>query len=184
LVTVAGLIGSGVLMVALFVALSPALWNDPAARFVNLLEERARLLDIQVSIAGGALNFPQRIEAILLQPTIRPVMYYELDSWSTVEPILAEMARYEASFARGYPTGIVGGVILLVAGVGLVVALLRGARYAGLLLWFGLTALTLLVNPLAWQRYYLPLIPVIAALAGLGIARLLHFRKDEQDENR
>ncbi len=176
--------GSGVLMVVLFVALSPALWNDPAARFVNLLEERARLLDIQVSIAGGALNFPQRIEAILLQPTIRPVMYYELDSWSTVEPILAEMARYEASVVRGYPTGIIGAVILLVAGVGLVVALRRGARYAGLLLWLGLTAITLLVNPLAWQRYYLPLIPVIAVLAGLGIARLLHDRRDEQDENR
>ncbi|MBN8636725.1 MAG: glycosyltransferase family 39 protein [Anaerolineae bacterium] len=171
--TVIALVVSGVLMAALFVALSPALWNDPAARGVNLLEERARLLDIQVSIAGGALSFTDRIEAILLQPTVRPVMYYELASWSEIEPIQAEVVRYETSFWRGYPNGTLGVLILVLVGVGVVVALARAGRSAGLLWWFGLTLITLLVNPLAWQRYYLPLIPVLAALAGLGGATLI-----------
>jgi hypothetical protein len=174
--TVIALVVSGGLMVALFVALSPALWNDPAARGVNLLEERARLLDIQVSIAGGALSFTDRIEAILLQPTVRPVMYYELASWSEIEPIQAEVVRYETSFWRGYPNGTLGVLILVLVGVGVVVALARAGRSAGLLWWFGLTLITLLVNPLAWQRYYLPLIPVLAALAGLGGAALIRAR--------
>ncbi len=174
--TAAALVVSGVLMVALFVALSPALWNDPAARGVNLLEERARLLDIQVSIAGGALSFTDRIEAILLQPTVQPVMYYELASWSEIEPIQAEVVRYETSFWHGYPNGTLGVLILVLVGVGVVVALARAGRSAGLLWWFGLTLITLLVNPLAWQRYYLPLIPVLAALAGLGGAALIRGR--------
>lgn len=169
--TVSGVIASGGLMLALFLALSPALWNDPPARAVNLLEERARLLDIQVAIDPIApMTFVQRVEAILLQPAVNPVMYYELASWD-VEPIRAEIAAYGAWY--GYPGGIVGAAIMALAGVGLLMALRRWRDYAGLLVWFALTALSLLVNPLPWQRYYLPLIPVIAALTGVGANGLI-----------
>ncbi len=172
MVTIGALIVSGLLMVGAFIALSPALWNDPPARVVNLLEERTRLLDIQVSIDPLApLTLLQRLEAIVLQPTITPVMYYELGSWTEAEPIRVEIERY--GLWHGYPDGVFGVLIMLAAGAGIVVAGWRWWRYAGLLMWLGLTVISLLVNPLPWQRYYLPLIPVAALLAGLGIQGIL-----------
>jgi hypothetical protein len=39
----------------------------------------------------------------------------------------------------------------------------------GVLGWAGITILSLLVNPLPWQRYYLALYPVAALLAGVGL---------------
>lgn len=174
----AALTCAGMATLALFVALSPALWNDPPARVGNLLEERARLLDIQVSIDPLApLSFGDRIAAILLQPVIRPAMYYELATWADVDAINAESAAYSASAWYGHPNGVIGVAIMALAGVGLVAALREGRRFGGLLLWLGVTALMLLVNPLPWQRYYLPLIPVIAALAGLAAAQLVSPRR-------
>jgi hypothetical protein len=38
----------------------------------------------------------------------------------------------------------------------------------GILLWLVMTALALMTNPLPWQRYYVPLIPVVTLYAALG----------------
>ena len=45
----------------------------------------------------------------------------------------------------------------------------------GLLFWLGITILSLLVNPLPWQRYYLPLIPIVTLLAGFALAAILDY---------
>jgi hypothetical protein len=37
-----------------------------------------------------------------------------------------------------------------------------------LLAWLVLSALAALTNPLSWQRYFLPVLPVAILLAGLG----------------
>jgi general stress protein CsbA len=50
---------------------------------------------------------------------------------------------------------------------------LRAVLAGGLLLWAAVAALSLLANPLPWQRYYLVWIPVLALAAGYLVAAVV-----------
>jgi 4-amino-4-deoxy-L-arabinose transferase-like glycosyltransferase len=172
--TAGAIVLSGVLMVGLFFALSPALWDNPAARFSDLLQVRATLLDIQVSGAPTTMEF--RVGALLAMPYLAPPQYFEVPQYGTWEPIPTEIARYQASGLAGIPfDGVLGGIVMGLMLVGMGVALWPKVRpftdwatAAGLFVWWGITALSLLVNPLNWQRYYLSLIPPTALFAAVG----------------
>jgi hypothetical protein len=188
------LIISGVLIVALFVALSPALWNDPVARFGDLLTVRAELLDIQTTADPLApTTLQQRIEGIITQPFLTPLAHFEVSSWETFAPITAEISTYMNSPLSGIQFGTWVGLaltILIVIGLAtLFIPRLRPNREwassLGLLVWLGVTIASLLANPLPWQRYYLPLIPIAALLAGIGLmgivrAFVVRYRHDAQ----
>ena len=172
------LIGCGLVVIALFVALSPALWNDPVARLGDLLAVRANLLDIQTQadpLAPTALN--ERIERIVTEPFLASLAHYEVASWASFAPVTAEIERYMASPLSGFQFGNVLGLILTaLAVVGLIVLFVPALRpytewasSLGLLAWLSVTIASLLANPLPWQRYYLPLIPVASLLAGIGL---------------
>jgi hypothetical protein len=45
----------------------------------------------------------------------------------------------------------------------------------GIIPWLLLTLGSLFANPLPWQRYYLPWLPVATILAGIGIVALVRF---------
>lgn len=173
LLTTAKLLLSGVAVIALFVALSPALWNDPIARFRDLLEQRAWLLDIQVTVDPLApTTITQRIEGIITQPFMTPPQHFEVASWGNYAAVVADVARYMASPFSGVQFGVLlGGALTLLTFAGVVVSLLellrRGWR-SGVLVWWLVAVASLLVNPLTWQRYFLPLIPVYTLLAGIG----------------
>jgi hypothetical protein len=167
----------------LFLALSPALWNDPPARLRDLLTERAALLDSQVVAAGGATPFPSRLNAILTQPFLQPVEIYEAGFWANSSAFMAEVRAYEGAAWAGLG-GILPGLIgsgLALVGLGLLLVRLRAPEVGqrvmawGMALWLLLTLATLLVNPLPWQRYYLPLLPITTLLAGWGGACLLRW---------
>ncbi len=177
--TTGRLIASTLLIVALFVALSPALWSNPVARLGDLLATRAQLLENQVSVEPNApLSFAQRVEAIVAQPFLTPLQHYEVAFWGAFPAITADVERYMASPLSGIQFGVVlGGALTLLAGVGVIVAL-RSLRaqpelYAGLLIWLLVIVASLLANPLDWQRYYLPLIPAATLLVLLGLRGLL-----------
>lgn len=165
---------TGVLIVGLFFALSPALWDDPPARFSDLLKVRATLLDIQVNGQPTGPEF--RVAALFAMPYLAPPQYFEVPQYGEWEPIPTEIARYEASGLAGIPfDNALGGVVLGLTLAGMVLALWPKGRpfadwatAAGLWAWWGVTALSLLVNPLNWQRYYLALIPPTAAFAVVG----------------
>lgn len=38
------------------------------------------------------------------------------------------------------------------------------------MIWLAVTLVSLMVNPLPWQRYYLPLFPIVTLLAVIGLA--------------
>ncbi len=164
---------------ALFVALSPALWSDPPARIVDMLQMRADLLDIQVQ--GTPTTMQQRLESIVTEPFTAPLQHFEVAFWGDFQPVADDIARYMASPFSGLQFGVIlGGGLTLLAGAGIVFSLRRGRR-VGVLIWFALTAASLMANPLPWQRYYLPLIPVMTLLAGIGLFGLARFvRKPEQ----
>jgi 4-amino-4-deoxy-L-arabinose transferase-like glycosyltransferase len=168
---------SAALAFGLWVMLSPALWNDPIVRIGDLLSERTRLLEIQVMVdAGAPMSAEERIAAIITQPFIAPMQQFEVAWWLESAAARAEVEAYAASALRGVEWGAVGGgALTLLAWGGAGLALVRGWRgrasgrgrlAVGLAAWAAIVALSLLVNPLPWQRYYLPLIPPLILLAG------------------
>lgn len=174
---------SGLAMLALVIALSPALWNDPIGRVSDL----SRMLQEQVNIVVSILapeaptTLSQRIEGIITQPFMTPVAYFEQASWAEAEPISQEIAVYSASPLSGLPVDpFIGILFTLLAGIGLVTLLwprLRLRPATGqtivVMIWLLVTILNLLINPLPWQRYYLPLIPIATLLAAVGAVRLI-----------
>ena len=180
--SIARLALSTVLVLALFVAFSPALWRNPLDRFQDLLTVRRDLIDIQANADPDApISLGERIEGFVMQPFIEKPAHFEVASWGEAQPIVDEIERFDASPLSGARFGVwLGLPLTLLAGGGL--ALLLWARLrvskthtSGLLLWLGITAASLLVNPLPWQRYYLPLIPIVTLLAGFALATLLGY---------
>ncbi|MBL8161350.1 MAG: glycosyltransferase family 39 protein [Anaerolineae bacterium] len=176
---------SSLAVVALFVALSPALWSNPPARLADLLAERGALLDSQVRVAGdAALTFDQRLLALVTQPYLTPPQFYEAAFWGGSALVQSEIIRYQQSPWSGVQSSIIGLLLTVCAGIGLLWRTRQchvptSSRYpVGLVaIWLALTAVVLLANPLPWQRYYLALIPPIALLSTLGIMRLVHWAR-------
>ncbi len=183
LLTTLKLIVSGLLIIALFIALSPALWNDPPARLIDMLQQRSQLLDIQVqSVPGAPMTFAQRVQEIALQPFMTPPQHFEVSFWANFKPVTDDVARYMSSPFSGLQFGLIlGGLLTMLAVIG-VIFTLRGDWRIGILAWVLVIVASSLANPLPWQRYYLPLYPLAALLVGIGIHGLigLFVRKPEQ----
>jgi hypothetical protein len=174
---VSSLLLSALAILALFIALSPALWSNPPARLADLLAERAALLDSQVRAAGdGVLTVDQRLRALVTQPYLTPPQFYEVAFWGGSARVQDEITRYQASPWSGVQSGVIG--VMLTACT--VVGLLGRTRWCCLptntrnpvglrVIWLALTAIMLLANPLPWQRYYLPLIPPVIVLSAVGV---------------
>jgi len=174
LITTGKLIVCGVLCLLFFIALSPALWDDPPARLLDSLEQREQLLNIQVSSDSDApMPLLERVREIIVQPFMTAPQQYEVAFWATFPAVTDDVARYMGSPFSGLQFGVIlGGVLTLLAGIGIVFCLHRDWR-AGVFAWLGLTIASLLANPLPWQRYYLGLIPLATLLAGIGLFGLL-----------
>lgn len=167
-----GLLGmSAGLAVAVFWALSPALWDAPLARFQDLLTTRNELLNIQISIDPLApTSLWARARALFQSPYLHPVMYFELNTWEATPIIQEQIHHYLQSALGGYALG--GGLGVLLTGLALYggTQLGRYPRYClSLLVWIGWTCLALMLNPLPWQRYYLPYLPIFALLSAMGL---------------
>ncbi len=181
---------SGVLALVLTVTLSPALWNDPVSRVRDLSQMLTEQVNIVVSILApnAPTTIPQRIEDIVTQPFMTPVAYFEQASWSEAAPITAEIATYEASPLRGLSVSpLIGIPLTLLAAVGLVAVLWPRIRpyeswsvSAVLLVWLLITVLNLLINPLPWQRYYLPEIPIMTILVAIGVMSIVKLIQQRQ----
>lgn len=171
----------------LFLVLSPALWNDPPARVRDLLTERAALLESQVIAAGGATSFLSRLTGMLTQPFLQPVEIYEAGFWANSSAFVGEVRAYTESVWLGLGGGLIGALFSAIAlvGMGLLLFRLRRGDSAawGILIWLLVTVVTLLLNPVPWQRYYLPLLPIVMLLAAWGGGWLItltrrYFRPD------
>lgn len=167
-------------VVAIFIALSPALWNEPLARFQDLINARAYLVEIQV--AGAPMSTVERVISLFFQPFMVPLAHFELAPWREYAVITAEIQRYMASPWSGLHFGsVLGAILTLLAVMGLAVIavprrrIISSGQAAGLLVWLLVTCAALLANPLPWQRYYLPLIPIAILLAGITVLALIRF---------
>ncbi|MBX3065627.1 MAG: glycosyltransferase family 39 protein [Anaerolineae bacterium] len=173
LTAIGGLFAAGIVMIAVFFAFDPAWWSLSPELPREILRLRSNLLRLQTDAFGGfaptAQGWWERISAGTSYVFAAP-QYYEVNvGWNLW--IADEIARYEAS-------GLIGLIVpaavwLLLALVGLIT--LRHDAAGWLLRGLGLAVLIalILVNPLPWQRYYLPLAPFAAIFSGAGISYLL-----------
>jgi 4-amino-4-deoxy-L-arabinose transferase-like glycosyltransferase len=176
---------AGIAALVTWFALNPGYWNRPFAALRTTIAARSKLLNDQV--AAGQLaytNMWQPIQAVITQPFLTPPQYYESDTWSGL--INDEIAAYKQSSIDGWDWGpIIGVALTLLAGIGLVVlcydALHRDKIAWAILIWTMFTIAASLVVPLAWQRYYLPLMLVAIVLAAEGLGRLLVRRAPEEN---
>lgn len=174
---------TGLVALSLLLAISPALWNDPFTRARDLGSEMTAQVNLVVDILPDApTTIQERIEGMLTEPFINPVQFFEQASWADAAPIQQEIQAYMASPLSGLQAGGLGGVVLMgLVVVGLYQLLwmlwraLQGTKThtsaSGSVLvgiWLAVTVVNLLLNPIPWQRYYLPLIPVYAVLIGMA----------------
>lgn len=166
---------------ALFLALNPAWWGDPVARAATVLQLRQELLAEQVARYGGHETPGERLAGFWRRVFVNPPQYFEVPGWQAA--LDAEIARHQASPWRGFSLGsvVAGAPALLLSAAGLWQLLRQpGPCRAVIGAWALFTpAAILLLTPLDWARYYLPLYPLVGLLAASGLvtcARALTMR--------
>ncbi len=172
------LFAAGVLTLLVFYVLNPVWWGDPISRVSTVLQLREDLLETQVAVFGGYADMGDQAAGFARQAFINNPQYYETAGWQ--QPLADQITTYEASPWGGISIGgsVVGGLILALLCMAGGWFLLRDSTISPETRWLiGLWALamvgtTLLLTPLEWQRYYLPVYPVIGLLAALGLTRI------------
>lgn len=173
-----GTVAAGIIALLTFYGLNPVWWGQNPALLASLIyQQRADLLRGQVAYYGGYPAFADQLGGFVNFTFVAQPQYYEDTRFA--EPLASAIARYEATPFAGIPLGgsVVGGVLLALLTVTGIAVLMRGwgdpvARWV--LLWWGMAVLvlTLLATPLAWQRYYLPIYPVVGLLAACALVWL------------
>jgi hypothetical protein len=173
------LILAGVVGLVVFLALNPAWWSNPLRVASRVLDYRRDLLDQQIAgakITGDYYDHEwQRLEKLADQALFARVQYYEVPYWKDF--VTDRIADYEESWLAGRSDNLIWtGVLLLSLSVGIATLVKRwreGSVWIGLV-WLGGTALALLVLvPLDWQRYYLPLFAPVSVVSGMGAGYII-----------
>ncbi len=163
-----------------FLLLNPAWWSAPLELPGLIIEMRAELLRFQVDLFGGYGSFGERVQGLFQYAFAAEHQYFEVESWAGYDVISAQIKTYERSGLAGIligGTGLAGLLYLGLAAYG-AISLSRSTNVAAdhrdlLLVWILGTALaTLLLTPLPWARYYLPLAPALALLAAQALVDL------------
>jgi hypothetical protein len=172
-----------VIYAALIFAFYPIAWRQPLRVLADMAEKRQYLAEIQLDKYGNAAisSLGERAAAMARQVYFAAPTFYEDPKYKDVTR--ASEAAYLANplhaLLRSAPGG---GLLLALTLVGMacfgwqVRRRPSPAQRAPALLWitFLLQAVALLAAvPLEWQRYYLPLIPLVCfwAAAGLDVFR-------------
>jgi 4-amino-4-deoxy-L-arabinose transferase-like glycosyltransferase len=161
-----------------FLLLNPAWWSNPIERAGTVLELREDLLAGQTAAFGGYANFGEQVVGFLRQSFVALPQYFEVAGWENF--IGDQIARYETSVWRGVSIGgsVLGAIMLcIIIGIG-AWALIRGRKTRLAARWLvgvwalAMLASTLLLTPIEWGRYYLPIYPAVGLLAAMGLSRI------------
>ncbi len=181
--------------------LNPALWSAPAAGLRAMADARAELLAgqtaaIRAAGAGHVLSGPvEKALAEVYHTYLAPLAYWDIPNYA------AETAPAEKAYERNWlntglrfgtagPRLAAGGALLALGVAGAVFAGLRFVRagpatvereaWWGVLLlavWTAATVAGLFAFDIAWQRYYLPLLPLACLWAGYAVGVLADQRQ-------
>ncbi len=170
-----GLVVAGVLSLGVFFTLNPAYWGNPVATAQAVVAERTGLLGGQVDRFGGYAGPIDQLAGFYTQVFDGAPIYHEVATFDA--PMREQVPAYEGTPSAGiYLPGV--GVVTLAAfvlgtlilvGIVPLPDIVPGARWV-VGTYAVVTAVFLLVAvPIAWQRYYLPMFPVVGLVAPLGV---------------
>lgn len=166
----------GLLVVGVFLLLNPAWWSDPLGRPEWVTDTRQDLLRGQTEAFGGYDSVGERVEALLANTFWAAPQYYEAEYWQNYSEIQAQIAAYDGQWIAGRRDGTLAGGVLIAAFLLGVLALVERWRIGPawlMLIWLAITvAAVLITTPMNWQRYYNPLAPIVAVIAGTGVGWL------------
>lgn len=164
---------------------NPFLWKEPAAALQNALLERQALIEQQTRdfsrIAPAQLldNPGKRVAVAVAQVYIAPPVFSEAGNYS--QYTAGSESKYLDSFGSQIGRQIWMAGLLIAAAILGILELLRRVfssdaaerRDAIILLVSAFCTIVgiILLLHLAWQRYYLPLVPLTSIFAALGINR-------------
>jgi 4-amino-4-deoxy-L-arabinose transferase-like glycosyltransferase len=167
--------------IGVFLLLNPTWWSNPLAVGTRVFELRQNLLTLQTDIFPSYTNQEQQVAGFLRQSLLVLPQYYEVAGWE--QWIGDQISQYEASPWRGLSVG--GSLVGAIALCGMMAvggwSLLRDRTQSDAArwlvgLWFVVTVLTTWrLTPLEWQRYYLPLYPVVGLLAATGVSTCIRW---------
>jgi 4-amino-4-deoxy-L-arabinose transferase-like glycosyltransferase len=180
--------------------LTPPLWSQPIGGIAAMFDARRQLVANQAGALSTAApvqavaSLPARLFAMLYHIYFAPPAFWEVPNYAQ-QTAAAERAYLAMPLQVGWHTTslsfnlIAGGLLLALTLAGAIFGLhdlaahgLRAAtqptapeRYAlwVLLAWSATTVVGLLSINTAWQRYYLPLIPIVCLWAAYGLVRAL-----------
>lgn len=165
---------AGIFSLGVFYALNPAWWGDPITRAAQVLETRTDFIDAQLSAFGGYQTIGAQVAGFLENSFSVPRIHAETTLDSFIDKQQARITAYDNSILAGYAFPFVLPLLLLI-GLG---TFMQSQHIAATSRWLiGLWAISMLLltllTPLNWQRYYLPIYPVIALFAGFGLRALM-----------
>lgn len=179
-------------LAAVTLALNPFLWRQPVQAIQTALQRRQELLQKQVEdarlLAPEKLleTLAERGAALLINLFLAPPSFAEYGNYQR-ETAPAEQA-YLAIPLHNLLRGMVGGSILLAwTFMGILLALLRlrrlGAEQGRILALILLATACqfiglMLFVPLAWQRYVMPLVPMVSLWAAYPMGDIFHRLKE------
>lgn len=167
--------------------LHPVLWLHPIAGLQEMLKARLEFTNSGIGLfqtigSNQLMNTAgQKFNALLAQLLIAPPAYADVGNYikNTAQSVLL----YEANTLHNLLRNFLGGGILMILSIfGFIISFIQfngmlQVRKIILILFFALTlvqGITLvLMLPIAFQRYYLPLLPIISIWAGLGLNSFL-----------
>ena len=163
-----------------FLLLNPAWWSAPLELPPVIAEMRVDLLRAQVGWIGGYNSFEEKILGFFQYVFAVEHQYFEVPRWAEYDVISDQIASYESSGLAGLligGTGATGIVCIALAAFGAVNLARDSALDASIrilmLVWIAGSALaTLVLTPLPWARYYLPLAPALIILMSRAIVDL------------
>ncbi|MCC7448611.1 MAG: glycosyltransferase family 39 protein [Anaerolineae bacterium] len=163
---------AGVAALALFLILNPAWWSAPLKMPAEVMRLRLRVTEALLTNGDAYTRVDDRLMGLVRLP-LDAAQYYEIkQGWS--DWLADSIRRYESAGLQGIDWDSFGLVVypLLLIGALAMISKARRIPYYGIaaaVLLFTAIALFIL-NPLPWQRYYLPLAAPVALALGVGVA--------------
>ena len=164
---------------AVFLVFNPVwIGRSPVGLGRAVLAERKDMLQSFVSVYGGYPDAASQAAGAFRETFVVEPQYFEVPKFGP--PIAEQISSYERSGLEGISIGgsTVGGfVVLCLVLVGarrFVYSPLAREQKAVVAIWSLASAIPILVlTPLEWQRYYMPVFPVVALFGALGCVHLI-----------
>jgi len=162
--------------------LNPFYWKSPLSAIIYSYQTRAQLLDLQLidHLGGSSPNILSQSLNLISNVFMLPPAVSEIDNY--LDPLTRQIQVYRNILPHSWGRDIIGGSFQLAIFLsGFYVLSKRYSSHSKairsnlillLIATFSLTLGILIFLPLPWQRYFIPLIPLIAFWFGYGFIPL------------